>query len=132
MKKARFVWGENGPKLQTGELSHRSFQHEMARYSSNVGNKLQMMIKIGKVCGLHRILTPRSHLLRAKPCGADSARNFRAHPRVGAEQRTHSGDETGTGFDHKSTERKRQRYRTLLIVLIYNAANASIIVFKYP
>ena len=23
----------------------------MARYSSNVGNKLQMMIKIGKVCG---------------------------------------------------------------------------------
>ena len=51
MKKARFVQGENGPKLQTEEHSHRSFQHEMARYSSNVGNKLQIMIKIGKVCG---------------------------------------------------------------------------------
>ena len=51
MEKARFVWGENGPKLQTEELSHRSFQHEMTRYSSNVGNKLQMMIKIGEVCG---------------------------------------------------------------------------------
>ena len=51
MKKARFVWGENGPKLQTEELSHRSIQHEMARYSSNVGNKLQMMIKVDKVCG---------------------------------------------------------------------------------
>ena len=51
MKKARFVWGEKGPKLQTEELSHRSFQHEMARYSSNVGNKLQMMINVGKVCG---------------------------------------------------------------------------------
>ena len=49
MKKARFVLGENGPKLQTEELSHRSFQNEMARYSSNVGNKLQMMIKISKV-----------------------------------------------------------------------------------
>ena len=47
MKKAQFVWGENGPKLQTEELSPRSFQHEMAHYSSNVGNKLQMMIKIG-------------------------------------------------------------------------------------
>ena len=45
MKKARFVWGEYGPKLQTEELSHRSFQQEMARYSSNVGNELQMMIK---------------------------------------------------------------------------------------
>ena len=94
MKKARFVWGENGPKLQTEELSHRSFQHEMAHYSSNVGNKLQMMIKIGKVLYvvLHRILTSRSHL----PCGLDSAWNFRAHPRLEAEQRTHSGDETGT------------------------------------
>ena len=51
MKKARFVWDEHGPKLQTQELSHCSFQHEMARYFSNVGNKLQMMIKIGKVCG---------------------------------------------------------------------------------
>ena len=51
MKKAWFVWGENRPKLQTEELSHRNFQHEMARYSSNVGNKLQMMIKIGKVYG---------------------------------------------------------------------------------
>ena len=37
--------------MQTEELSHRSFQHEMARYSSNVGNKLQMMINVGKVCG---------------------------------------------------------------------------------
>ena len=44
MKKARFVLGEYGPKLQTEELPHRSFQHEMARYSSNVRNKLQMMI----------------------------------------------------------------------------------------
>ena len=26
VKKARFVWGENGPKLQTEELSHHSFQ----------------------------------------------------------------------------------------------------------
>ena len=52
MKKARFVCGENGPKLETEELSRRSFQHEMARYSSNVGNKLQMMINIGKVCGI--------------------------------------------------------------------------------
>ena len=51
MKKARFFWGENWPKLQTEELSHRSFQHEMARYSSNVGFKLQIMIKVGKVCG---------------------------------------------------------------------------------
>ena len=51
MTKAWFVWGENGPKLQTEELSPCSFQHEMARYSSNVGNKLQMMIKVGKVCG---------------------------------------------------------------------------------
>ena len=51
MKNAWFVWGENGPKLQTEELSHRSFHHEMARYSSNVGNKLQMMIKRGKIYG---------------------------------------------------------------------------------
>ena len=96
MKKARFVWGKNGPKLQTEELSHRSFQHEMARYSSNVRNKLQMRIKIGKICGFTSNLTSRSHLLRAKPCGVDSARNFRVQPRVEAEQRTHSGDETGT------------------------------------
>ena len=59
MKKARYVWGENGPKLQTEELSHRSFQHEMARYYLNVGNELQIMIKIGKVCGFTSNLTPR-------------------------------------------------------------------------
>ena len=27
---------------------HRSFKHKMARYSSNFGNKLQVMVGIGK------------------------------------------------------------------------------------
>ena len=42
----------------------------------------------------------------------DSARNFRADPRVGGKgERTHSGDETGTEliFDHKTTERDQER-----------------------
>ena len=71
---------------------------------------------------LHRTLTPRSHLLRAKPCGVDSARNFRADPRVGAEQRTHSGDETGTEliFDHKTTETKKERKKETEISHIAN------------
>ena len=30
---------------------HRSFQKEMARYSSNFRNKLQMVVGIGKECG---------------------------------------------------------------------------------
>ena len=99
MKKARFVWGENGPKLQTEELSHRSFQNEMARYSSNVGNKLQMMIKIGKVCGFtSNFDTPKPFTTRKTVRTVDSAWNFHADPRVEAEQRTHSGDETGTEF----------------------------------
>ena len=82
MKEARFVWGEKGPKLQTEWLSHRSFQHEMARYSSNVGNKLQMMINVGKVCGFtSNFDTPKPFTTR-KTVRVDSARNFRADPRV--------------------------------------------------
>ena len=81
--------------MQTEELSHRSFQHEMARYSSNVGNKLQMMIKIGKVCGFtSNFDTPKPFTTRK------TVRKFRADPRVEAEQRTHAGDETGTSFFH--------------------------------
>ena len=57
---------------------------------------------------LHRILTSRSHLLRAKPCGVDSARNFRAHPRVEEEQRIHSGDETGTELISPQIDRKKE------------------------
>ena len=36
---------------------HRSFQNKMARKSSNFGNKLQIMVGIGKECGLRLILT---------------------------------------------------------------------------
>ena len=68
----------------------------MARYSPNVGNKLQMMIKIGKVCGFtSNFDTPKPFTTR-KTVRVDSARNFRADPRLEGEQRTHSGDETGT------------------------------------
>ena len=69
----------------------------MARYSSNVGNKLQIMIKIGKVCGFtSNFDTPKPFTTRKTVRTVDSARNFHADPRVEAELRTHSGDETGT------------------------------------
>ena len=44
---------------------HRNFQNEMAHYSANFGNKLQMMVGIGKECGvtsnfdMPRSFTPR-------------------------------------------------------------------------
>ena len=43
-------WGQPfGEKMpQNYRNFHRSFQSEMAWYSSNIGNKLQMMVGIGK------------------------------------------------------------------------------------
>ena len=54
------------------EKSHRSFQNEVAYYSSNFGNKLRMMIGIGKECGftsnfgMQRSFTPRKTELQCK------------------------------------------------------------------
>ena len=70
----------------------------MARYSSNFGNKLQMMVETGKECGftsnfdLPRSFTPRK--LDLWPKMANSQSDYRT-ARVEVEQRTHSGDEIG-------------------------------------
>ena len=61
-------------KLQKSETFIAASKNEMARYFSNFGNKLQMMVGIGKECDvvLHRILISRNHLLHEKPCGVYS------------------------------------------------------------
>ena len=44
---------------------HRSFKNKVARYSSNFGNKLQMMVGRGKECGFtSNFDMPRSFTLR--------------------------------------------------------------------
>ena len=57
---------------------HRSFKNEMARYSSNFGKKLQMMVEIGKECGftsnfdMVRSFTQRKSELRPKMANSQS------------------------------------------------------------
>ena len=91
----------------------------MARYSSNFGNKLQMMVGIGKECGFtSNFNMPRSFTLRKselRPEMANSQSDCRTAscipPRVEVEQRTHSGDEidhfqdfySGTGYHYSIT-----------------------------
>ena len=53
------------PKLQIRNF-HRSFENEMACYSSNFGNKLQMMVGIGKEYHFTLNFTCRSRLPREK------------------------------------------------------------------
>ena len=51
---------------------HRSFKNKMVRYSLNFGNKLQMMVGIGKECGftlnfdMPRSFAPRKSELQPK------------------------------------------------------------------
>ena len=60
------------------EKLHRSFQHEMARYTSNFGNKLQMMVRIAKEYGfasnfdILRPFTPRKTELPHKMVNSQS------------------------------------------------------------
>ena len=57
---------------------HRSFKNEMARYSSNFGNKLQIMVGIGKENGfklnfdMPRSFTQRKSKLRPKMANSQS------------------------------------------------------------
>ena len=74
----------------------------MARYSSNFGNKLQIMVGIGKEYGfklnfdMPRSFTQRKSELRPKMANSPiRLPNGLLYPRVEVEQRTHSGDEIG-------------------------------------
>ena len=68
----------------------------MARYSSNFGKKLQMMVGVGKECGLKLnfdmfdtqigVTAPNSEQPIRLP-------NSLLYPKIEVEQRTHSGDE---------------------------------------
>ena len=57
---------------------HRSFKNKMARYSSNFGNRLQMMVGIGKKYGftsnfdMPRSFTQRKSELRPKMANSQS------------------------------------------------------------
>ena len=64
-KRARFLWSENGPKLERN--FHRSFQNEMAHYSSNFENKWQIKIAIGKDWGFTSIFGIPKSFARRKP-----------------------------------------------------------------
>ena len=73
----------------------------MVPYSSNLGNKLQMMVGIGKGYGFTLNLTCRGRLptanrsYRAKWCTANQIAEWSdvSQSRGRLEQRTHSGDE---------------------------------------
>ena len=77
----------------------RSFKNTRARYSSNFGNKLQMVVGIGKEYGLCRIFTCRDLLSREIGVTAQNSEqpirlpNGLLYPRVEVEPRTHFGDE---------------------------------------
>ena len=66
-----------GLSSKFGKLSPQ-LQNKMARYSSNFGNKLQMMSGIDKECGftsnfdMPRSLTPRKTELRRKTVNSQS------------------------------------------------------------
>ena len=57
---------------------HRSVKNKMARYSSNFGNKLQMIVGIGKECcftsnfDMPRSFTPRKSELQPKMANSQS------------------------------------------------------------
>ena len=59
-------------------IFHRSFKNKVARYSANFGNKLQMVVGIGKECGftsnfdMPRSFTPRKTELRRKMVNSQS------------------------------------------------------------
>ena len=59
-------------------IIHRSFKNKMALYSPNFGNKLQMIVGMGKECGftsnfdMPRSFTPRKSELRSKMANSQS------------------------------------------------------------
>ena len=96
VKTALFLWGKDGPKL------NRSLHNEKARYSSNFGYKLQMMVGTGKEYDftsnfdMLRPFTPQKTELPSQN-GEQPIRlqNGLLYTRVEVEQRTHSGDQIG-------------------------------------
>ena len=77
-----------------------SFENKMACNSSNFGNRLQMMVGIGKEYGftlnfdIPRLFTLRKTEYRRKMANIQSdCRADLLYPRVEVEQQTHSGDE---------------------------------------
>ena len=76
----------------------------MDRYSSNLGNMLQMMVGIGKECGFtsnFEVVYPTQIGVTAQN-GEQTNRllNGLLYPRVEVEQRTHSGDSIVSFFAH--------------------------------
>ena len=69
-----------GLSCKFGKLSdfHHSFKNKMARYSSNFGNNLQMMVSVGKEYGftsnfdMLRSFTPRKSELRPEMVNSQS------------------------------------------------------------
>ena len=86
---------------------HRSFKNKMVRYSSNFGNKLQMMVGIDNDVEFWHadVVYPAQIGVTAKNGKQPiTLPNGFLYPRVEVEQRTHSGDEIVSDMESEYTK----------------------------